>query len=297
MKNPLMDLQNEQVNPADQYILSFSCPDKLGIVSKQSSMFYQYGAYITEIDVSIDRLTERYFCRCVFDTRVLTIPIEEFKQKLATLATEISMEYQLRAVTEKPRLLIAVSKYNHCLNSLLTKWKSGALAVDIVGVLSNHDDCRGIVEWHGLPYYHLPITKETKPQQEAQIIDLMDEHRVDLLVLARYMQILSDKFCSQLEGRAINIHHSFLPGFKGAKPYHQAYDRGVKVIGATAHYVTSDLDEGPIITQEVRPIDHGDSVEELVHMGHDTEATALSRAVRMHCEQRVLLNGYRTVIL
>ena len=280
-----------------QYIFSFSCPDRLGVVAKQSSMFAENGAYITEIDVCIDQITERYFCRCVFDTRALKIPIDAFKQKVALLADEVDMDYQLRASSEKPRVLIAVSKYDHCLNVLLTKWKSGALQVDIVGVFSNHDDCRGIVEWHGLPYHHLPITPDTKPQQETQIIGLMDQYKVDLLVLARYMQVLSNDLCDQLKGRAINIHHSFLPGFKGAKPYHQAYDRGVKVIGATAHYVTSDLDEGPIITQEVRPIDHGDSVEELVHMGHDTEATALARAVRMHSEMRVLLNGHRTIIL
>ena len=192
---------------------------------------------------------------------------------------------------------MAVSKFDHCLNVLLTPWRSGALPVDVVGVVSNHQDCRGLVEWYGIPYHHLPITPETKPQQEAQILGLMDQYNVDLLVLARYMQILSDDLCRQLEGRAINIHHSFLPSFKGAKPYHQAHTRGVKVIGATAHYVTADLDEGPIIVQEVKPVNHTLKIEHLVHMGHDIEATALSHAVRLHCEERVVLNGEKTVIL
>jgi formyltetrahydrofolate deformylase len=279
-----------------EYTLSFSCPDRLGVVAKQSSLFYDAGAYITDIDVFTDPVSKRYFSRCVFDTRELKVSIETFKQRLAELADEIDMDYLLRAEGEKPRVLIAVSKYDHCLNSLIHKWKSGALQMDIVGVMSNHDDCRAVAEWNGLPYYHLPITKETKPQQEAQILELLETHKVDLLVLARYMQILSNDLCDKLQGRAINIHHSFLPGFKGAKPYHQAYERGVKVVGATAHYVTSDLDEGPIIVQEVRAIDHGDSAEKLVHMGHDTEAVALSNAVGIYCEQRVFMNGNRTVI-
>lgn len=287
--------QATQTPEFNQSILSFSCPDRLGVVAKHSSMFYESGAYITEVDVYTDPVTERYFCRCVFDDRVMKESIDVFREKLDALADEIQMDYQLRRVDERPRLLIAVSRYDHCLNALLNKWKSGLLAVDIAGVVSNHEDCRGIVEWHGLPYHHLPVSKDNKPQQEAQIFGLMETYQVDLLVLARYMQILSDELCCRLEGRAINIHHSFLPGFKGAKPYHQAYERGVKVIGATAHYVTTDLDEGPIIVQEVRPIDHGHSVEDLVQLGHDIESTALSLAVRMHCEQRVFLNGQRTV--
>lgn len=258
-------------------------------------MFYENGAYVTEVDVYADPLTERYFCRCVFDERVMKVPFDVFREKLDILADDIQMDYRLRRADQRPRLLIGVSRYDHCLNALLTKWKSGVLAVDIAGVVSNHEDCRGIVEWYGLPYHYFPISKETKLQQEARILALMETHEVDLLVLARYMQILSDGMCEKLAGRAINIHHSFLPGFKGAKPYHQAHERGVKVIGATAHYVTRDLDEGPIIVQEVRPIDHGHSVEDLVRLGHDIESTALSLAVRMHCEQRVFLTGHRTV--
>ncbi|WP_372783086.1 formyltetrahydrofolate deformylase, partial [Litorivivens sp.] len=184
-----------------------------------------------------------------------------------------------------------------CLNVLLTKWRSGALPADIVGVFSNHVDCRGLVEWYGIPFHHLPVAKETKPAQEAKILALMESERAELLVLARYMQILSDDLCARLEGRAINIHHSFLPSFKGARPYHQAHQRGVKVVGATAHYVTAVLDEGPIIVQEVKPVNHTFTIEQLVHLGHDIEATALSHAVRLHCEERVVLNGEKTVIL
>ena len=279
------------------HVLSFHCPDRLGVVAGYSKVFLDGGAFITEISNYSDPVSRSFFLRCVFDDRVMSVSPAQFRERFAKVATEFQMEYTLRPVEEKPRLLLAVSKYDHCLNTLLTKWKSGALPADIVAVVSNHDDCRGIVEWHGLPYHHFPITPETKLAQEAQILELMAGERIDLLVLARYMQILSDDLCRQLEGKAINIHHSFLPGFKGARPYHQAYERGVKVIGATAHYVTGDLDEGPIIVQEVKPIDHQVSVEQMVHFGHDTESMALSQAVRLHCEQRVILNGQRTVIL
>ena len=288
---------NKSPQQVQSWILSFKCPDQLGVVARYSEIFLECGAFITEISNYSDQVTETFFLRCVFDDRETSFSHDAFMEKFLALAGDMRMEYTLRPAESLPRLLLAVSKYDHCLNALLTKWKAGALPAEIVGVVSNHDDCRGIVEWYGLPYYHYPVTKETKPAQEAQILALMDEQNVDLLVLARYMQILSDDMCIGLRGRAINIHHSFLPGFKGAKPYHQAYDRGVKVIGATAHYVTSDLDEGPIISQEVRPIDHQVSVEQMVHYGHDTEATALSHAVRLHCEQRVMLNGQRTVIL
>jgi formyltetrahydrofolate deformylase len=288
---------NKSPQQVQSWILSFKCPDQLGVVARYSEIFLECGAFITEISNYSDQVTKTFFLRCVFDDRETSFSHDAFMEKFLALAGDMRMEYTLRPAESLPRLLLAVSKYDHCLNALLTKWKAGALPAEIVGVVSNHDDCRGIVEWYGLPYYHYSVTKETKPAQEAQILALMEEQKVDLLVLARYMQILSDDMCIGLRGRAINIHHSFLPGFKGAKPYHQAYDRGVKVIGATAHYVTSDLDEGPIISQEVRPIDHQVSVEQMVHYGHDTEATALSHAVRLHCEQRVMLNGQRTVIL
>ncbi len=279
------------------YILSFKCPDRLGVVARYSGLLYDCGAYITEVSNYTDPVTDMFFLRCVFDDRMMKVDIAEFGGRLEALAGELTMEYTLRAETDRPKVVLAVSRYDHCLSALLTKWRAGALPANLVAVVSNHEDCRGMVEWYGLPFHHLPITPETKPQQEAQMLAVMEETGADLLVLARYMQILSNELCDRLRGRAINIHHSFLPGFKGARPYHQAYARGVKVIGATAHYVTADLDEGPIIAQEVRPIDHEISVEQMVHLGHDIEATALSHAVRLHCEQRVILNGQRTVIL
>jgi formyltetrahydrofolate deformylase len=279
------------------YTLAFQCPDRLGVVAAYSQLLLDCGAFITEVANYSDPQTETFFLRCVFDDRALTVTLEDFRSQFAALAQKLDMQYSLRPVSELPRVMLMVSRYDHCLSALLTKWRSGALPAQIVAVVGNHDDARSLVEWHGLPFHHLPITAETKPAQEAQLRQLLQQYDVDLLVLARYMQILSNDLCAELEGRAINIHHSFLPGFKGARPYHQAYERGVKVIGATAHYVTSDLDEGPIIVQEVRPIDHEISVEQMVHLGHDIEATALSQAVRLHCEQRVFLNGQRTVIL
>ena len=282
---------------SQRYILSFQCPDRIGVVARSTGVLLDACAFIVEVSNYSDPVTDTFHLRCVFDDRQMTKSIDEFRADFDAFANEFKASYQLRCESELPRVLVAVSKYDHCLSVLLNKWRSGALPACIVGVVSNHPDCQSMAEWYGLPYYHLPITPETKPQQEAQILGVMEELVADLLVLARYMQILSNEMCEQLEGRAINIHHSFLPGFKGAKPYHQAYDRGVKVIGATAHYVTSDLDEGPIISQEVRPIDHEVTVEQMIHLGHDIEATALSQAVRLHCEERVQLNGHRTVIL
>lgn len=280
-----------------QYILTYQCPDKLGIFANVSNLFFEHGAFVTDSSHYTDPENNTCFYRKVFDDRSLKAGIQVFRQEFAALAEKYQMEYKITPRNYRPRLLLAVSRYDHCLNVLLTKWKSGVLPVDIVGVVSNHDDCRGLVEWYGIPYHHFPISKETKSQQEAQIMALMEQEQVDLLVLARYMQVLSDEMCQKLQGRAINIHHSFLPSFKGAKPYHQAHARGVKLIGATAHYVTSDLDEGPIITQEVKPVTHYQTAADMVVLGHDTEAATLSHAVRLHIEQRVLLNGARTVIL
>ncbi|MBM70189.1 MAG: formyltetrahydrofolate deformylase [Haliea sp.] len=279
------------------YILSFQCPDRLGVVARYSQLFLEAGAFITEISNFSDPVSNTFHLRCVFDDRVMTVPYTEFCRRFALLADDMGMQYRLRPADDLPRVLLAVSRYDHCLVALLTKWRAGALPATLVGVVSNHEDCRELVEWYGLPYHYLPVTPEHKAEQEAQLLQVFREEEADLLVLARYMQILSDALCAELAGRAINIHHSFLPGFKGARPYHQAYDRGVKVIGATAHYVTRDLDEGPIIAQEVKAIDHQVSVEQMIHLGHDTEATALSHAVRLHCEERVQLNGQRTVIL
>ncbi len=280
-----------------EYIFTLSCPDRLGVLAQVSSLLFDAGAFITETAQYSDPYSERFFSRMVFDDRQLNGGFSELESRITELGSKLELNYRLRELAYRPRVLLAVSKYDHCLNVLLTKWRSGALPVEIVGVVSNHEDCRGMVEWYGIPYHYLPVTAASKSQQEAQMLALMESERVELLVLARYMQILSDELCARLQGRAINIHHSFLPGFKGAKPYHQAHARGVKIIGATAHYVTADLDEGPIIVQEVRHVDHSHTPERMVHMGHDIEASTLSRAVLLHTEERVVLNGSRTVIL
>jgi formyltetrahydrofolate deformylase len=285
------------MSTATQYILTWQCPDNSGVLAKVSQSLFSHGAFITETSQYSDPYTDTFFSRIAFDDRNLTVSSDEFVAALDELAKPLAMQYQLRQRDDVPNVLIAVSKDDHCLVSLLTKFKSGVLPINIVGVVSNHQTCQALSEWHNIPFYYLPVTAATKQQQEAQISQLMADLNVDLLVLARYMQILSDNLCQQLQGKAINIHHSFLPSFKGAKPYHQAHARGVKVIGATAHYVTANLDEGPIIAQEVKPINHTFTIEQMVHMGHDLEATALSHAVRIHAEQRVCLNGDKTVIL
>jgi formyltetrahydrofolate deformylase len=286
------------INSVNQnYLLTFKCPDRLGILAKVSGLLFSEGAFVTEFSHYGDPDTKMFFGRMVFSSELLKSGVEHLEAHLNDLAVELEMNFKIRPCNQIPKVMIAISKYDHCLNMLLTKWKSGALSVDVVGVISNHDDCRGMVEWYGIPYHYLPVTKETKSQQESKMIGLMEEFDAELLVLARYMQILSNDLCSKLDGRAINIHHSFLPGFKGAKPYHQAHERGVKIIGATAHYVTSDLDEGPIIVQEIRQIDHSYRPEDMVLVGHDTEAVALSQAVRLHCDGRVFMNGNRTVII
>ena len=281
----------------NQYILTWQCPDNTGVLAKVSQSLFEHGAFITETSQYSDPYSETFFSRIAFDDRNLTVSANEFIEALDELAKPLNMDYKLRNKKDVPNVIIAVSKDDHCLVSLLTKWKSGVLPINIVAVMSNHLDCQALANWHDVPFHYLPITKETKEAQEAQILSLMKNTNADLLVLARYMQILSDDLCQQLAGRAINIHHSFLPSFKGARPYHQAHMRGVKVIGATAHYVTANLDEGPIIAQEVKPINHTFTIEQMVHMGHDLEATALSHAVRIHAEQRVCLNGDKTVIL
>jgi formyltetrahydrofolate deformylase len=281
----------------NHYILTWQCPDNTGVLAKVSQSLFKHGAFITETSQYSDPYTETFFSRIAFDDRNLTVSADEFREALDILAKPLNMEYRLRNKIDVPKVIIAVSKDDHCLVSLLTKCKSGALPINIVAIVSNHQDCMPLADWHGVPFHHFPITVETKAEQEAKILGLMKETKTDLLVLARYMQILSDDLCQQLSGRAINIHHSFLPSFKGARPYHQAHARGVKVIGATAHYVTANLDEGPIIAQEVKPINHTFTIEQMVHMGHDLEATALSHAVRIHAEQRVCINGDKTVIL
>lgn len=278
-------------------VLTLSCPDRHGIVADVTTFLAANNYNVEEASQFEDRQEKRFFMRTELSpVNQQAISFTKLRDQFAVLAEKDSMDWQLRDLADKPKVVIAVSRWGHCLNALLHKWKEGTLPVEIAAVVSNHNDMRDLVEWYNVPYHHLPVTKETKPQQEAQILAVMDETKADFLVLARYMQILSNDLCEKLSGRAINIHHSFLPGFKGAKPYHQAYDRGVKLIGATAHFVTSDLDEGPIIEQEVERVSHANTPEELVEIGHDIESVVLYRAVRWHAEQRVLLNGSRTVV-
>ncbi len=280
-----------------EYVLALDCPDRVGVVSAVASLLSDAQAFITDISQYSDPTSQWFFSRTVFDDREMSISFSEFKVRMSALAENLDMAYVLRPASDKKNVLLAVSQYDHCLNAILTKWYSGALPINVVGILSNHRTAEAMAGFYQIPFHFLPLTPDTKPAQEQRIKNLIAEYSVDLLVLARYMQILSADLCQLLPGKIINIHHSFLPGFKGAKPYHQAHARGVKVIGATAHYVTPDLDEGPIIMQEVRPIDHRVTVKEMVHIGHDLESNALTNAVKLHCEDRVTVNGVRTVTL
>jgi len=281
----------------NHYILTWQCPDTCGVLAKVSQCLFEHGAFITETSQYSDPYSEQFFSRIAFDDRNLTVPIATFKLALEALSNTLNMHYQLRNKSDFANIVIAVSKDDHCLVSLLTKWKAGVLPVNIAAIISNHQTCQELAQWHNVPFYHLPISPENRAEQEAKILAIMASSASELLVLARYMQILSDDLCRNIKGYAINIHHSFLPSFKGAKPYHQAHARGVKIIGASAHYVTPDLDEGPIIAQEVKPINHTFTIEQMVHLGHDLEAIALSHAVKLHAEQRICLNGDKTVIL
>jgi len=278
-------------------VLTLSCADRHGIVAGVTTFLAQHHYNISESSQYEDRIEKRFFMRTeISAVNQSATPLSDLIVKFSALADKDNMQWQIKDLSEKPKVVLAVSQWGHCLNTLLHKWKEGTLPIEIVAVVSNHNDMRDLVEWYNVPYHYLPVSKETKPQQEKQILEVMTHSQADLLVLARYMQILSDEMCQQLSGRAINIHHSFLPGFKGAKPYHQAYDRGVKLIGATAHFVTADLDEGPIIEQEVERVSHTNSPEEMVEIGHDIESVVLYRAVRWHAESRILLNGHRTVV-
>lgn len=280
----------------EELILKFSCDDQPGIVASVASLFSLQGFNIRESSQFEDVTTKRFFMRTLLESVEGPKSLHDVESAFHSIADRYRMDWSLCDGRKKAKVLIAVSQWGHCLNNLLNSWKRGTLPVEIVGVVSNHEEMRSLTEWYGVPYHYLPVTKETKQEQEAQILKVMGDAGAELLVLARYMQILSDDLCRALAGRAINIHHSFLPGFKGAKPYHQAYDRGVKLIGATAHYVTAELDEGPIIEQAVERVTHANSPEELVELGRDTEAVVLQRAVRWHAENRILLNGGKTVV-
>jgi formyltetrahydrofolate deformylase len=285
-----------------QYVLIIKCPDTRGIVAAVSGYLNDNDISIVESNQFNDRGSSQgggdiFYVRVVFRQAGPKMPpMDILREGFKPIAHRFSMDWSIHNLTIKPKVLIAVSKFGHCLNELLYRWRSGLLPVDIVCVMSNHEDMRSLVEWSGIPYVHLPVSKDNKAEQERQFLGLIDQYQADLVVLARYMQILSDDLARQLEGRCINIHHSFLPSFKGAKPYHQAHQRGVKIIGATAHYVTSDLDEGPIIEQDVQRVNHGHTPEQLVAIGQDIEARVLARAVTWHAERRVIINGGKTIV-
>jgi formyltetrahydrofolate deformylase len=279
-----------------EFVLRLSCADQPGIVAGLSSCLFEHGFNILDSQQFDDAQTGRFFVRLVFG-RAQAITEASVAELLAPLAQRFEMDLQVRSRSRRKRVLLMASRADHCLADLLYRWHTGELAVDITAIVSNHPrDAFSHLDFGGLPFHHLPVHPGRKAEQEAQVWSLVQDTGAELVVLARYMQILSDDLSAKLSGRCINIHHGFLPGFKGARPYHQAYDRGVKMIGATAHYVTEDLDEGPIIAQAVEVISHRDDPEELVRKGRDIERQVLSRAVRLHLEDRVLMNGTKTVV-
>ncbi|MBZ4209973.1 MAG: formyltetrahydrofolate deformylase [Comamonadaceae bacterium] len=280
------------MNPA--YILTLSCPDRIGLVHAVSGFLAERGGNIEEAAQYNDAATGLFFMRVQFACAQLSH--DELKAQLASFAEPYQMNWRLHARAEPMRTVIMVSKEGHCLNDLLFRWKSGLLALDIRAIISNHREFYQLAASYNVPFHHFAVSAASKSQVEAKQFEIIQSEGAELVVLARYMQVLSDDLCRKLAGSAINIHHSFLPSFKGAKPYYQAHERGVKLIGATAHYVTAELDEGPIIEQDVARVDHSKTVEDLTTLGRDTESQVLARAVKWHSEHRVLLNGHKTVI-
>ncbi|MEH6577800.1 MAG: formyltetrahydrofolate deformylase [Amphritea sp.] len=278
------------------WILTAQCPSRLGTIDAVTGLLYQNSNYISELHSFDDSHSERFFIRAQFKAED-SFDEADFRQQFANRAEKFSMQWDLRQADYKPKVAIMVSKFDHCLNDLLYKYRIGQLAIEIPAIISNHPDLESLAKWHNIPYHYLPITADTKADQEAKVWQIIKQSDAELVVLARYMQVLSADMCHKLDGWAINIHHSLLPGFKGAKPYHQAYEKGVKTVGATAHYINDDLDEGPIIAQGIEPVDHTYFPEDLVAKGRDIERVTLSRAVRYHVEKRVFLNGNRTVVL
>ena len=282
--------------PGLEFVLTLSCPDKPGIVYAVSSFLVQHSANIIDSQQYGEPGGGLFFMRVHFSVQQ-PMTVADLERDFTWVAESFHMSWHLHDKFERIKTLLMVSQLGHCLNDLLFRWSSGSLPVDVTGVVSNHEVFRNLTESYQLPFHYLPVTKESKPAAEAQLMSIIDETSTELIVLARYMQILSPEVCKRVEGRMINIHHSFLPSFKGAKPYHQAHAKGVKLVGATAHYVTPDLDEGPIIEQGLLRVDHSYSPERLVEAGRDVEAQVLARAVTWHAEHRVLLNGNRTVVL
>jgi formyltetrahydrofolate deformylase len=275
--------------------LTLSCPDRTGIVYGVTGLLFKLNCNIRDAQQFGDEETGRFFLRVHFDLAE-ELDADFLREQFAPLAEQFSMDWSIHDARRRARLLVLVSKQGHCLNDLLFRAHSGQLPVDIAAVVSNHPDFRGLAESYRVPFHHLPVDADSRAEQEARILRCVEHASIDLVVLARYMQILSEPMCRALAARAINIHHSFLPSFKGAQPYHQAHARGVKIIGATAHYVTADLDEGPIIEQDVARVDHSLTPRDLVRVGSDIESQVLARAVRRHVEYRILLNGHKTVV-
>ncbi|KAJ5179444.1 Formyl transferase N-terminal [Penicillium capsulatum] len=281
---------------APSFILTLSGPDRPGIVHAVTAFLVQHNLNIVDSSQFGDPASQRFFMRMQFAPAGDAVELEQLRTAFEPTAQSFSMDFQIHPAVQKPRVLIMVSKIGHCLNDLLFRQSTGQLSIEVPLIISNHPDFATLAATYNIPFHHLPVTADTKAQQEGQILDLVREHNIDLIVLARYMQVLSPKLCEAMSGRIINIHHSFLPSFKGAKPYHQAYDRGVKIIGATAHFVTSDLDEGPIIEQNVVRVNHGMSPKELTHAGSNVESNVLATAVKYVTERRVILNGHKTVV-
>jgi formyltetrahydrofolate deformylase len=279
---------------SDPYILTLSCPDRTGIVHAVTGLLAERGGNITDAAQYNDKSTGQFFMRVGF--QLVEAQIVGFREAFATLASQMQMKFHLQRADAKMKTIIMVSKLGHCLNDLLFRYRSGLLQLDIRGVISNHRDYYQLAASYDIPFHHIPVTADTKVSAEAKLLDIVDAENIELVVLARYMQVLSENLCRKLEGKAINIHHSFLPSFKGAKPYYQAHDRGVKIIGATAHYVTSDLDEGPIIEQDIHRVDHSCDPQELTTIGRDVESAVLARAVSWHAQRRVLVNANKTVV-
>jgi len=279
------------------YILKIVCNDTTGIVAAVSGYLSEQQYFIEESSHFGDRGTGRFFMRTRFVPGRGSFSRPEFTAGFENIAKRFAMDWEVHDINELPNVLIMASRHEHCLNDLLYRHRTGLLRMNICAIVSNHTDLSGLAEWHQIPFYHIPVSPGSKPRAEALLLDIIRDTDTDLVVLARYMQVLSPELCGELAGKIINIHHSFLPGFKGARPYHMAHEHGVKLIGATAHYVTADLDEGPIIEQSVERVDHTQSPDDLVAVGRDVECITLARAVRLHIEHRICLNGRKTVIL
>ena len=282
---------------AEKVILQFSCPDKPGVLAAVTQFLFKNDAFMTEVSSFSAHDTKRFFNRIAFQkSDSSSFNLDTLENDFLTDLNDFNIDCSFYNAEVPCRTVIAVSKYSHCLNDIIHRWEVDALPIDIKAIVSNHDDARSFSEWNKIPYHHLPVSAETKNDQERLFKDVIEDNDAELVILARYMQILSPEFLDGLTSDCINIHHSFLPGFKGAKPYHQAYDRGVKIIGATAHYVTDDLDEGPIIEQDIRRVDHSTSPESMQQSGYDIESSVLLRAVRLYSERRIMLNGVKTVV-